>query len=303
MDVRRQYTNLQNGGKTARLAAMMHAADPHAVQISVDGSCYPNEGRKSGYAAVVVYPDDSTEYQVAFRGFKESTISRMEISACIAAMKWVKGEGIGRRCSRVQIFSDSQYLVDGQFSAPFWLKAKWRTAAGRPIDNSDLWKEFLSARSKAGIRIDICKVQNKSTPLLKRVDRLAKAAANSHPRIDRGLVVGKIGRAKIKGTATMFPAANQTLVVRIVGSKTVGQTGENRFVFEVFDVETSAYISKHFAYCTPVMGAQLHRQRGFLVRMNDNTVYPQILEVMEEVPLPKAERKKKPSAAKEIASR
>ena len=100
----------------------------------------------------------------------------------------------------------------------------------------------------------------------------------------------------------MFPAANQTLVV-IVGSKTVGQTGENRFVFEVFDVETSAYISKHFAYCTPVMGAQLHRQRGFLVRMNDNTVYPQILEVMEEVPLPKAERKKKPSAAKEIASR
>jgi hypothetical protein len=36
-------------------------ADPHAVQISVDGSCYPNEGRKSGYAGVVVYPDDPTD--------------------------------------------------------------------------------------------------------------------------------------------------------------------------------------------------------------------------------------------------
>ena len=272
-------------------------ADPHAVQISVDGSCYPNEGRKSGYAGVVVYPDDPTEHEVMFQGFKESTINRMELSACIAAMAWVKEQRIGRRYSRVQIFSDSQYVVNGQSSAPFWHKAKWRTAAGRPIDNCELWKEFLSAKSKAGIRIDVCKVQNKSTPLLKRVDKLAKAAAKSHSRIDRGLVVGKIGRAKIKGAATMFPAANQVIVIRIVGSKTVGPTRENRFVFEVFDENTNTYVSKNFAYCTPATGAQLHRQRGFRVRMNDNTRYPQILEVVQEVPLPKTERKKKPSAA------
>ena len=270
--------------------------DPHAVQISVDGSCFPCEGRKSGYAGVVVYPDDPTEQEVVFQGFKESTINRMEISACIAAMKWVKEEGIGRRYSRVQIFSDSQYVFNNQFTAPSWQKAKWRTAAGRPIDNSELWKVFLSAKSKAGIRIDICKVKNKSSPLLKRVDKLAKAAAKSNPRIDRGLVVGKIGRAKIKGTGTMFPAANQVIVVRIVRSKIVGKTRENRFVFEVFDEKTSAYVSKHFAYCTPVTGAQLHRQRGFRVRMNDNPHYPQILEVIEEVSLPKTERKKKSSA-------
>ena len=268
-------------------------ADPHAVQISVDGSCYPNEGRKSGYAGVVVYPDDPTEHQVVFQGFKESTINRMELSACIATMKWVKEEGIRRQYSRVQIFSDSQYVVNGQFSALSWQKAKWRTAAGRPIDNWELWKRLLSAKSKAGTRIDICKVQNKSTPLLKLVDKLAKAAAKSHPRIDRGLVVGKIGRAKIKGTATMFPAANQVFVVRIVGSKTVGQARENQFVFEVFDENMSTYISKHFAYCTPITGAQLHRQRGFRVRMNDTPDYPQILEVIEEVPLPKAGRNKK----------
>ena len=250
-----------------------------------------------------MYPDDPTEYQVVFQGFKEGTINRMEISACVAAMEWVKEEGIRRRYSRVQIFSDSQYVVSGQFSAPFWQKAKWRTAAGRPIDNWELWKVFLSAKSKAGVRIDICKVQSKSTPLSKRVDKLAKAAAKSQPRIDRGLVVGKIGRAKIKGTATMFPAANQVLVVRIVGSKAVGPTRENRFVLEVFDENTGTYVSKHFAYCTPVTGAQLHRQRGFRVRMNDNTDYPQILEVIEEVPLPKPEQKKKPSAAREIATR
>jgi ribonuclease HI len=221
-------------------------ADPHSVQISVDGSCFPNDGRKSGYAGVVLYPDDPT-HQVLRQGFRESSINRMEISACIAAMEWVKQAGISRQYSRVQIFNDSQYLVNGQFSAPFWQKAKWRTAAGRPIDNSELWKAFLSAKSKAGIRIDICKVQNKSTPLLKQVDKLAKAAAKSSSRIDRGLVVGNIGRAKIKGTVAMFPVAGQVLVIRIVGSKTVGKTRENQFVFEVFDETTSAYISKHFA--------------------------------------------------------
>lgn len=97
-------------------------------------------------------------------------------------------------------------------------------------------------------------MQNTSTPLLKRVDKLAKAAAKSHPRVDRGLVVGKIGRAKIKGAATMFAAANQILVIRIVGSKTVGRSRENRFVFEIFHESTASYISKRFAYCTPEIG-------------------------------------------------
>ena len=215
--------------------------------------------------------------------------------ACIEAMKWVKEEEIGRRYSRVQIFSDSQYVVDGQNFAPYWQKNGWRNAYQRPIQNSDLWKEFLKAKSKAGIRIDICKVQGKSSPLLKRVDKLAKAAAHSHPKIDRGLIVGKIGRAQIKGAASMYPAANQEIVIRIVGSKIAGKTPENRFVFEVFDENNSNYISKHFANCTPVIGAQLHRQRGFRVRMNDNSQYPQILEVIEEVSLPKIDRKKKSS--------
>lgn len=267
--------------------------DPHAVQISVDGSCYPNEGRMAGYAGVVLYPGDDTEHHVVFQGFEESTINRMELSACIAALKWVREEALTRRgYVRVQIFSDSQYVVNGQTSAPFWQRAKWRNSSGRPVENSDLWKDFLSAKAKAGIRVDICKVTNKSTPLLKRVDKLAKAAAKSFPRKDRGLVVGKVGSAKIKGPSTLFPAANQVIVVHIVGSRTVGPTRENRFVVEIFDEGTHIYISKHVVYCTPEIGAQLHRRRGFRVQMNGDPKYPQIIQVLEEVSLPKADRKK-----------
>lgn len=121
------------------------------------------------------------------------------------------------------------------------------------------------------VRVDILKVRNKSTPLLKQVDRLAKASAQNNP------AVGKIGRARIKGGATMFHATGQELVIKIVRSKTVGPSRENRFVFEVFDEATADYASKHFAYCTPSIGARLHPQRGFRVKMNHEPDYPQIL--------------------------
>lgn len=262
-------------------------ADPHAVQLYVDGSHRPLEKRRSGYAGIVLYPEDPTEHEIIFEGFTESTINRMELAACIAALKWARDVQLGRRYSRLQIFSDSKYVVDGQHLAAYWQRDGWRTGAGRPVDNWRLWKEFLSARGKAGIRVDICKVINKSTPLLRKVDTLAKEASRSHARPDNSLVKGKIGRAMIKGAATMFPAANQVCVVRIVSSKTVGPRRENRFVFELFDETTRTYVSKHFGYCAPEIGSDLHRQRAFRVKMNDDPQYPQILEVIEEVPLPK----------------
>jgi hypothetical protein len=65
-------------------------SDPHAVQIYVDGSHFPNDGRRSGFAGVVLYPNDATEHEVLFEGFEKSTNNRMELSAVIAAMEWVQ---------------------------------------------------------------------------------------------------------------------------------------------------------------------------------------------------------------------
>jgi len=104
-----------------------------------------------------------------FRGFEENMINRMELSACIAALKWVREEALTRRgYSRVQVFGDSQDVVSGQTSALFWQKAQWRNSSGRPVENSNLWKDFLSAKAKAGIRVEICKVASESAPMLKQ---------------------------------------------------------------------------------------------------------------------------------------
>jgi hypothetical protein len=95
---------------------------------------------------------------------------------------------------------------------------KWRNVHGRPIEHSELWKQFLSLRSKVGVRVDFGWVPGKSTPLLKKVDKAAKEAARAGTTVDRGYRPGKIGRAKTKGAATMFPAAGQVVIVRVYGS-------------------------------------------------------------------------------------
>jgi hypothetical protein len=190
--------------------------------------------------------------------------------------------------SRVQIFSDSKYVIDNIPRAPYWQKSKWRNAYGRPVEHPDLWKEFRSARSRAGVRVDFGWVKGKSNVLLSRVDRAAKEAARSGGAVDRGYRTGKIGRPKTKGGAsTMFPAADQELVVRIYGSRLVGKTDENKITFEIYDQASDQYGAKHFAYAQPVVGCELHRQRAFRVQMNENPKYPQIIDVLEEIPLPK----------------
>ncbi len=218
----------------------------------------------------------------------------MELSAVIAAMEWVCQSH--PTVSRVQIFSDSKYVIDGVPRAPYWQKNKWRNLHGRPMEHPDLWKEFLALRSKVsktGVRLDFGLVKGKSDPLLKKVDKAAKQAAKAGMATDRGYRTGKIGRPKSKGgAAVMFPAGGQVLVIRSYGSKLVGKTDENKVTFEIYNEETNEVGAKYFAYAAPEVGTEVHRQRIFRVQMNGNPKYPQILSVLDEIPLPSAKKPK-----------
>jgi ribonuclease HI len=272
--------------------------DPHAIQIRVDGSCFVEEGYKSGYAGFVAYPDDSAEQQIIFEGFHESNIYRMELAAIIAAMEWVREAQPA--ATRVQIFSDSLTVVQNISREPFWHKQKWRNAQGRPIEHDDLWRKFHAARKNTGMRVDFGWNKGKSTPLLKKVDKAAKLAAHTGTDVDRGYRPGKIGRPRNKGNATMFPAAGQATVIRVYRSRVVGKSKESKINFEMYDPATDTCGAKYFAYAQPHVGAQLHRQNAFLVQTNDNPQYPQIVSVLQEIPLPKA--RKKPASARSSSS-
>src|SRR6516162_8786528 len=97
--------------------------DPHALQVSVDGSCLAHQGRRSGYAGIVEWPDGAIQ-EIIFSGYEESTINRMELAACLAALEWVIDKR--PRVHRVQIFSDSQYVIDSIPRTPYWQRDRWR---------------------------------------------------------------------------------------------------------------------------------------------------------------------------------
>jgi hypothetical protein len=66
----------------------------------------------------------------------------------------------------------------------------------------------------------------------------------------------------------------------------------SRLSFNVFDETTRTYSGKFFAYADAALSLELHRGNGYRVRFNSDPKFPQILERIEDVVLPKPVGKK-----------
>jgi ribonuclease HI len=214
----------------------------------------------------------------------------MELLACICVLKWIRQTAPWDSVTRVQIFTDSQYVKENMIRAREWKKNDWRNHYEEPRENSDLWKQLLSAHAKAGITVHFEWTFGKKTPVLKRVDKAAKAAAaRGGPDVDRGYKPGTIARSMITGPATRFPARGQAVVIRPYRKNLLSDT-EDKIRFDIFAEDTQTYVESCYAYTTTDLAAELHRQHGYRVQFNDIAKYPQIVEVLEEVTLPKPTR-------------
>jgi hypothetical protein len=91
----------------------------------------------------------------------------------------------------------------------------------------------------------------------------------------------------VKGVAARFPAKGQLAVIRPYRKNILGK-GEEKVRFDILSEESQTYVESCYAFATTALAAELHRQHGYRVRLNDNPKYPQILEIVEEVPLPKS---------------
>jgi ribonuclease HI len=273
--------------------------DPRAVHIYTDGSCYKNPGGDSGCAAIARFPEhlNLPDEQIVDFGCDESSINRMELMACVEALRWVVESGPWRDAARVLIITDSQYITENVIRAQGWKKMGWRNVHGEWKFNSDLWDKLLKLRTKgarSGIRIDFVWQKGKKTELGKRVDRSAKTAAQRGGiDVDTGYKPGSVSRSMVKGgSAERFPAAGQILVVRPYAKKVMHKR-DNRISFNIFDEVTQAYANKYFAFADPMLSVELHRGNGHRVRFNSDPKFPQFLERIEPVVLPKSLRKKR----------
>ena len=62
--------------------------------------------------------------------------------------------------------------------------------------------------------------------------------------------------------------------------------GQNQVRFNMYSEESRRFVESCYAYATPEIAADLHRQHGYRVRFDDNPGYPQIIEIIEEVSVP-----------------
>lgn len=115
----------------------MHSQD---FIIYGDGACSRNPG-PGGYGAIICYPNH-TVMELAQR-FPQTTNNRMEILAVLHSLQKILDGKNWHGAGRVQIFTDSVYLIRGATQWMFgWKKKGWKTATNEPIANPDLWQQM-----------------------------------------------------------------------------------------------------------------------------------------------------------------
>ena len=105
------------------------------VMIYTDGACSGNPG-PGGWAAILFFKGSEKEIS---GGEAHTTNNRMEIRAAIEGLNALK-----RPCA-VDLFTDSQYVRQGITQWMHnWKRRGWRTSAGEPVKNADLWRRHES---------------------------------------------------------------------------------------------------------------------------------------------------------------
>ena len=143
------------------------------VAAATDGACSGNPG-PGGWGALLRFEDGSVE---EFGGHEPATTNnRMELQAALAVLERLKQLP---RHPDLTLRTDSKYLIDGLGSwIKGWKRKGWKTAAGKPVLNQDLWKALDQARLED---VPLAYVKGHSgDPDNERVDRIA--VAYSHKR-------------------------------------------------------------------------------------------------------------------------
>nr|MBV6628410.1 ribonuclease HI [Oceanococcus sp. HetDA_MAG_MS8] len=136
----------------------------HQVDIWTDGACSGNPG-PGGWGAILRMGEREREL---FGGEPNTTNNRMELQAAIAALQALK------QACRVQLHTDSTYVQQGISSwIANWRKRNWRTAAGKPVKNQDLWQALDAAAQRHEVSWHWVK-GHAGDPMNERADALAR---------------------------------------------------------------------------------------------------------------------------------
>jgi ribonuclease HI len=260
-----------------------------ALLVYTDGSLYP-KGRKGGYGIVFIHVNhvgDETQLEEhAPPGARGVTNNRMELKACIDALKRAPEMSCFDGVSKVVLRTDSRYVTGNYRNAiGRWRMSGWRTLAGKPIDNADLWKEFVKVYGKVRKRVEIEWVKahgrgHAKDPHNDRADKLAKESANSPlaEREFRSSVRRKFAPGVTKAGSVRL--LGQALVIYIVEVMRQRVQKTWKYRYQVASQDSPDLHAVDWAHSDE----QMRDGHFYEVQMNDDMRHPQILGVLREVP-------------------
>jgi ribonuclease HI len=138
------------------------------ILIYTDGGCINNPG-PGGYGIVITNGNKTKEVS---GGYRLTTNNRMELMACIVALRALK------KPNNVIVHSDSKYVVDGISKgwAKKWQSKNWIKSDRKPALNPDLWEQLLQLCEKHNVEFKWVK-GHAGIELNERCDYLATKAA------------------------------------------------------------------------------------------------------------------------------
>lgn len=109
-----------------------------------DGACSGNPG-PGGWGVLMLARDGDTvvRERTLQGGEALTTNNRMELMAAISALETLS------RPSVVTVVTDSAYVKNGITQwITGWKRKGWKTSAGKPVKNDDLWKRLEAAQAR-----------------------------------------------------------------------------------------------------------------------------------------------------------
>lgn len=113
--------------------------DKSRVTIYTDGACSGNPG-PGGWGAILIFGEHRKEL---CGGARATTNNQMELTAAIEGLDALKVS------STVDLHTDSTYVRDGITKwIHGWKRNGWKTAAKKPVKNTELWKQLDAAQKR-----------------------------------------------------------------------------------------------------------------------------------------------------------
>ncbi len=136
--------------------------------LYTDGACSGNPG-PGGWAYILKHPSSGKQAERS-GGERDTTNNRMELTAVI------EGLGALKRRSHVDLYSDSQYVLNGLSEwMPGWKARGWRTASKSPVKNVELWQRLDELAAEHEVEFHWVR-GHAGHPENERADRLAVEA-------------------------------------------------------------------------------------------------------------------------------